>query len=381
MTLIDATEVDRRLAYGDTLPSELYTDPRYFAIEQELVFRRSWGFVGLERDLAKTGDYITGIIAGVPIVVVRDEQAALRAFVNVCRHRANVVAEGRGNQKSLRCRYHGWTYSLSGEFLAAPRFEEAGLAACNAGLLPVAVDTFAGLVFVSLEPHESLASFLGELPDVMQETGYDFPFTGSAVVFRRRLEFQFECNWKVSIENSLECYHCPTVHTRTFNDMYRTDREGYLYRNFDRGCYHAFWLKERQARRLGLASDRSPDLTIYFPWPTVGLSSIKQLIPDGPDRCTLTLDIYGPEESPRSGHDTDSMVDEFASASSATFEEDRAVCAAVQRGLGSQAIRFGRTLAETETNIRHFQKLTWAAIRPAFDGRVESPLVHAATIA
>ena len=100
---IDPDEIDRILAEGATLPAVFYTDPTIAELEDELIFRPSWQIVGVEPELRNVGDYFTTEISGygfaVPIVVLRDEEMQLRAFVNVCRHRAHFVVVGSGNRK------------------------------------------------------------------------------------------------------------------------------------------------------------------------------------------------------------------------------------------------------------------------------------------
>jgi choline monooxygenase len=315
------------------------------------------------------GDFLTTSVGGVPVVVVRDREGRLRAHVNVCRHRGHAVAVGQGNRRSLQCRYHGWTYDLSGCLRAAPRSDE-GLDFVELGLLPAAVDTWAGFVFVSVDPAEPLASFLGELPQIMAETGYGFPFaTGEELTLERRFEFRFACNWKSTVENSLECYHCPTAHSTSFSDFYRVDAAGYLHENYDRGFCHTAWLKDDVAERFGLARDRGPDLQIYFLWPTMaftggdGVGAIQTVTPVGPEESVWALESYA-----RPGAD-DPFTSEVGDMLQRTLEEDVDLCASVHTGLRSKTVRFGKTLAASEANIRHFQWLTWKALAPAFEDK------------
>ena len=109
------------LESGATLPATWYTDPAYFAREQERIFRRSWQYVGLTEQVANAGDFFTARAGDVPIVVARDQQGTLRGHVNVCRHRGSqLVNAEQGNRKTLQCGYHAWTYNLDGSLRAAP---------------------------------------------------------------------------------------------------------------------------------------------------------------------------------------------------------------------------------------------------------------------
>src|ERR1700730_1315047 len=96
------------LSRASTLPSTWYRDPFQLELEKELVFSRTWQRVGRAEQVASPGDYITAQICDEPIIVVRGADEKLRAFSNVCRHRAGPVASGCGNRKVFQCGYHGW---------------------------------------------------------------------------------------------------------------------------------------------------------------------------------------------------------------------------------------------------------------------------------
>src|SRR5512142_726764 len=115
--------VDPNLARAWTLSANHYTDPAVLAQEKERVFGRTWQVVGHVRQLANPGDYVTTELVGEPLLIVRDTAGELRAFYNVCRHRAGPPAEGCGSRKVFRCGYHGWTYSLDGRLLNAPEMD------------------------------------------------------------------------------------------------------------------------------------------------------------------------------------------------------------------------------------------------------------------
>ena len=111
------------IADGRTIPFDWYSDPAVLRLERERIFRRTWQYAGRTDQVAEPGAFFTCDLAGVPIVVVRDEQGGLRAFLNVCRHRGSLVCEGEGTRASLQCPYHAWTYGLDGSLRAAPRSE------------------------------------------------------------------------------------------------------------------------------------------------------------------------------------------------------------------------------------------------------------------
>src|SRR4029450_13364063 len=199
-----AAEIER----GASLPASWYTDADVATRERDRIFRRTWQYAGRSEQVTRVGDYFTAAMGDVPIVVVRNEDG-LSGFVNVCRHRRHEVASGSGNRKVLQCPYHAWTYGLDGGLRAAPRSDhEPGFDRASLPLLPVSVDTWGPFVFANLECGTLLSRVLGGLPAIIGRSGLrldDLRFSG-------REEWTAGANWKVMIENFLECYHCPVQH-------------------------------------------------------------------------------------------------------------------------------------------------------------------------
>ena len=111
------------LARASTIPSRWYLDPQLLDLERDRIFARTWQPVAFAKTVAEPGSFAAAEIAGEPVVVTRAKDGVLRAFSNVCRHRASVIADGCGKSATLRCPYHGWTYALDGRLLACPEFE------------------------------------------------------------------------------------------------------------------------------------------------------------------------------------------------------------------------------------------------------------------
>lgn len=111
---------ERPFSDARSMPPAVYTSPAFLALEQERIFRREWLCVGRASTLTEAGDYLTADIDGQPIVVLRDEHLALKAFSNVCLHRMSVLLEGRGNTRRIVCPYHAWNYTLDGQLHGAP---------------------------------------------------------------------------------------------------------------------------------------------------------------------------------------------------------------------------------------------------------------------
>jgi choline monooxygenase len=126
-----------------TAPASWYRDPALWETERRNIFARSWQFLGHESALPEPGAYIADVIAGWPVLAIRGEDGVIRAFHNVCRHRAGpLVGDAQGKcDKLIKCRYHGWSYTLDGRLRAARDF---GIASDfdprEFGLFPVRID-------------------------------------------------------------------------------------------------------------------------------------------------------------------------------------------------------------------------------------------------
>src|SRR3954463_7992063 len=146
------SHVDGDIARAWTLNAELYTSEAVFAAEKDEIFSRSWQVVGHANQVGSPGDYFTTEIIGEPLLLARGADGILRAFYNVCRHRAGPPAEGCGSRKLFRCAYHGWTYGLDGRLLNAPEMEGTGNFCMEEfALHPVRVEEWEGQVFVNLD--------------------------------------------------------------------------------------------------------------------------------------------------------------------------------------------------------------------------------------
>jgi Rieske 2Fe-2S family protein len=191
------------------LDPRLYVDPDGMAREQQAIFARSWQLGGHVADLAEPGRFMTVQVGNESALVVRGEDGDLRAFRNVCRHRAARLREGRGDcGKAIRCPYHGWTYKTDGRLIGVPEGRGfPGLDKAQLGLLPARVETFCGLVFVNLDLD---ARPLGE-----RLTGLEHKLAPYAIERLTRFSESTSsqpANWKIVADNYLEGYHVPIAH-------------------------------------------------------------------------------------------------------------------------------------------------------------------------
>ena len=155
-------DVNQQIECARTLASRFYTDPAILEIERDKIFRRTWQLVGtldepcgevngVKKTISDPESFFTADVAGEPIIVVRDKDGTLRAFSNVCRHRAGPIALGSGCKNILRCQYHGWTYTLDGKLIGTPDVEGVEFFdRSTMGMFPLRVDTWEKFIFVNL---------------------------------------------------------------------------------------------------------------------------------------------------------------------------------------------------------------------------------------
>ncbi|MEK0084152.1 aromatic ring-hydroxylating oxygenase subunit alpha [Benzoatithermus flavus] len=204
VSLPDIRDLVRRRRPGYSLEAPFYTSQAVFDLDLEAIFDRHWIFVGVEPDVPEPGDYVTVGIGRQSIVIVRDDDNEVRAFHNLCRHRgARLLHEERGSVGNIVCRYHHWAYDLTGALLHAEHMGESFDRSCH-GLVPVHLRNLEGLLFVCLAD-EPPADF-----DAMAATMAPFiaPHDLRHCKVAHRMDLIEEGNWKLTMENNRECYHC-----------------------------------------------------------------------------------------------------------------------------------------------------------------------------
>ncbi|MGQ0651415.1 MAG: aromatic ring-hydroxylating oxygenase subunit alpha [Betaproteobacteria bacterium] len=189
------------------LDNRIFTDAEIFAEEHERIFAKAWQFVCHESEVEKAGDFRAARVAGKPILLARGEDGVLRGFYNICRHRAaEVVREASGNARSFTCFYHHWNYGLDGSLRAVAKpagYEAVKLDKSELGLVPVRVETLAGLVFVSLDESAGpLREFFGGIVEAFEEPLGTKPL--ETFHFHQAI---VRTNWKLWQDNNSERYH------------------------------------------------------------------------------------------------------------------------------------------------------------------------------
>ena len=194
------------------LPGGRYTDQRFFDLEQEHIFRKSWLLAGHIDEVPEPGCYRLWETAGEPVVIVHSQSGNINAFYNTCSHRgAPVVMEESGKSPRLTCKYHGWSYNTDGELMAIRDPEDfRDLDFSCRGLQSIRCERFGNLIFVNFDDDApTLLEWLGPIADEWKE----FQFDNCRLAARH--SFDLDCNWKVAAEANSEVYHVPSIHPKT----------------------------------------------------------------------------------------------------------------------------------------------------------------------
>jgi choline monooxygenase len=341
-----------------TLPYDWYADPAVLRVEQERIFARSWQYAARLDQVAEPGRLTTTFAGTLPVVLARARDGELRAFVNVCRHRGHPLCEGDARRETIQCPYHAWTYGLDGSLRSAPRSDrEPGFDRSALGLVPVSVGTWGPFVFVNPDPEAApLADHLGDLPARLADGGVD---VDSLRFHSRDVAADYACNWKVCVENFLECYHCSVAHpslTKAIDvspDAYRLEAHGRL-------------ASQAGPPKSGGAFDSGEvgrgQFHLVFPGTVVNVMpgranlSIGPILPRAADRTARFLDYFvGPDVD-------DEWVAGYLELDEQVGREDRALVEAVQRGIASGGLEAGTLLPESEQLIAWFQSLVVEAL-------------------
>jgi glycine betaine catabolism A len=333
-----------------TLPQRYFVSPGIFAQEQERIFSTPWLVVGHQNEIANSGDYFTQTIAGESLIVLRNQEGAIRAFYNVCRHRGTRLCEEKSGRlrETIRCPYHAWTYGLDGKLIGAPHMDKIeGFDKSAHSLHTLTVALWEGFIFLSLAPQPApfekvFAPLAGKFAH------WNLPNLRSA----RRIEYDVRANWKLIFENYSECYHCPLVHPTlsklTPYDSAENDLcEGPFLGGFmpvTRG--HSLTMSGNAcAMPVGNIKAEDHHRVFYYSiFPNMLLSMhpdyvmVHQVWPQSPDRVTILCDwFFHPDAFDR----PDFHPDDAIAFWDMTNRQDWHVCELSQQGISSRAYRPG----------------------------------------
>ncbi|HEX3782825.1 MAG TPA: aromatic ring-hydroxylating dioxygenase subunit alpha [Pseudonocardiaceae bacterium] len=362
------TATDLPASLISTLPGEYYTDPAIFAAEQAAIFESMWCCAVRSSELARPGDFRTVSIGRESVLVARGRDGALRAFLNVCRHRgARIRTEETGCVKrAFQCPYHAWTYGLDGKLIAAPNLTAMpDIDRVEYGLRPVHLREWLGYVWLSLaaEPPSFTDTVIGAAAERLGSAAAIDNYRTDQLVVGRRIRYEVRANWKLIIENFMECYHCATIHPELtevlpeFADGYAaqyyvghgaefgSDINGFTVDGrpgFDRLATVA----EEQDRRYYAITVKPQVFINLVPDHVI----LHRMFPTAVDHTVVECDwLYSPEIIDK-GRDVSASVELFHRVNQQDFD----ACERCQPSMSSRAYRAGGVLVPSEHHIGAF---------------------------
>lgn len=344
-----------------TLAPHFYSSAEVFRLETQRIFHSQWFCVGRAEQVPERGDCLHVEIAGESVLVLRGRDDALRAFYNVCRHRgsqliranplpdaADPVAHNSGRVgAAVVCPYHAWSYNLDGTLRAAPFVQfDAACPKDGFSLVPVALDTWGGFIFLNLSPEP--APLAGQLEKVTRMLGR-YPFAdlrrGAQIVYDVR------ANWKVLMENYNECYHCGPVHPELCALVPAFREQGGAGLAWEDGIPHrpGAWTftasgTSTRAPFPGLSAAEQTHHKGDIVYPNLLLSAAAEHIaaftiwPKGPERTVIACEfLFHESEVRKPGFEPADVVDFWDIVN----RQDWRVCEGVQAGMRSRGFRGG----------------------------------------
>ena len=338
------------------LPARFYADPAYAAVDRALVFDRGWQLVAHVCQLRNAGDHAIANFAGLPVLAVRGADDAIRVFHNVCRHRAGPIAQCDGlGAKALRCRYHGWTYTLEGTLRSAPEMGGAAdFEPSDIKLPQLAVRVWQGLVFAAVDATHA-PDFDEYVAGIDARIGPDRGLEHYG--HHHRVGYEVACNWKVYVDNYLEGYHVPHVHPG-LNKL--LDYRSYVTETAE---WYSFQFSPLESADTLYGTG---DALYYWMWPNTMLNIVpgrlqtNRIVPLGTDRCRVEFDFYYAMDESDAGKARRAADLSF---SDEVQVEDLTICEDVQRGLSSGSYVAGRLNPLRENAVHHFHELLRATYR------------------
>lgn len=348
---------------ASTLPATFYKDPEMFARVRERIFARSWQFVGDLDDVKDPGSVrpftlLEGFLDE-PMVATRDHDDRLNVLSNVCTHRGMQVAEGCGHERFLRCRYHGRRFALDGSFQSMPEFETACNFPSPADDLPkVPFGTWGKFLFAGVYPEKTLEETLRPMTERMAWLPiHQYQFRPD-----RSRDYLVRANWALYIDNYLEGFHIPFVHSALNSVL---DYGNYICEPFESGNLQlAHGNPGEEVFNLPPSSpDYGKPISAYYFWffPNIMFNfypwglSVNVVRPLGPDLMKVSFLCYMLDET-RLGRGAGADLDRVE-------REDEVVVELVQRGVRSRLYDRGRFSPTREMNVHQFHRMLSAALQ------------------
>jgi phenylpropionate dioxygenase-like ring-hydroxylating dioxygenase large terminal subunit len=335
-----------------------FTDPAVLAAERQWVFANSWQYVGHAAEIADVS-CLPLVINDTPLVLTREGER-LRALINVCAHRGSIICKEAAQREALVCPYHAWRYRLDGTLVSAPRSgREEDFDPAEHALESLRIGRWGPFLFVALsETAPSFEVFLADLPDQVKTAGVDV----DSLVFHTRSTFTLRANWKLCVENFLECYHCRVAHPG-FAKTIDTSADGYelvaapTY-STQYGPVRDNWIGDFDPRgEVGRGQ-----FHLLYPNTAINIMpgrpnmSIGPINPIGPDSTFRFLDYFFAPGVPESWIDPMMRFDDQVGREDLVLVED------MQRGVAARPERRGTLFMDSEHLIAHFEDYVTGAL-------------------
>ena len=365
------TAIEHGSTLRPTLPGSAYVDPAGFDAEAAHILEATWFCAVSSTDVGNPGTFRTVTVGRESVIVTRARDGGARAFLNVCRHRgARLCVESAGQVKrTFRCPYHAWSYDLDGNLAGAPHLPAMhGADRADLGLATVAVQEWLGYVWVCLagDPPSFSETVVDVVAARLGEHGAIERYGVERLVPARRITYDVAANWKLVVENFMECYHCATIHPELTGVLPEFAR-GWAAQYF---VGHGAEMGERAegftvdgsagpGRLPGIDDDQDRRYFAVTVLPQVFLNLVPdhvivhRMFPIGPDRTVVECDWLFTPDVVESGADVSSSVELFDRVNRQDFD----ACERCQHGMSSRVYAGGGVLVPTEHHIEQFH--TW----------------------
>lgn len=373
------TTVQPSPALRPTLRGEYYTSDAVFAAEQQRIFESMWFCAVRSAELAEPGRFRKVQVGRESVLLVRGRDEVLRAFLNVCRHRgAQLCTEDDGRlRRNLRCPYHSWTYALDGKLVAAPNIgtlsddDGTPIDRYRFGLVPVALTEWLGYAWVCLsDTPPPFTDVVAEATRTLGDADAIDRYGIGGLNLGRRIVYDVAANWKLIVENFMECYHCSSIHPELVGVLPEFARGLAAQANIGRGAEFgsevAGFTVDGTAgfdRLPGIAADQDRRYFAITVKPTVFVNLVPdhvifhRMIPLSPTRTVVECDWLYTADVVASGRDVTASVELFHRVN----EQDFAACERTQPAMASRAYRHGGVLVPAEHHIAEFHE--WVVSR------------------
>ena len=356
------------------LPARYYLDPGVLELEKERIFFRSWLLAGHISQLAEPGSYFTLDLLGERLFFVRGEDDEIRGFYNVCRHRAHALVEGRGCKHTITCPYHAWTYGLDGTLRHARNSHRVkGFDPAHYSLVSVRVERFLGFLLFNLDPDAE--SFVRLAPELESDIRKHVPQLDDLVAQPHtgpNDDATLRCNWKVLLDNGIECYHCGPAHP-AFVDL--VDMDTYRITRHDMHTTHVMESTNTHNTAYEYESVGAVRQAVFWHvWPNLDFG----MIPGSPNFGVFSIDPVRVDLTrtrgvslriPTAPTELDRARDRYEAE--VLLPEDIGLCESVQRGIASRGYTRGRFMVgdigdgESEIATHFFQRRISQALEEA----------------